>query len=90
MNESEKVVAHQILSKGFKQVVDTFSDISQHEVLINSLDIQQVEGVCTQGLKLEKAGKIFLLTTEVVGDVAAKSYLSFEAAEVDVGDVNDL
>lgn len=78
----EQYVVH-VMNKGFERAADSFARLLGKEVQVTSTKSFLIRHQDEFSFMSEEVGNLYVLITEVVGDLYGKSYLVFNEAESD-------
>ncbi len=81
--DMEKDIAKQLINTGFERAAQSFSSILKQDISIEMTDISLSREMSAISAGIKQEGELTLVTTEIIGELAGKSYLVFNAKECD-------
>jgi len=79
LNTQEQQIAQEIIAAGYQNAAQSFSGIAQQQVSIRTSTLKVTDE--HQLLKLDKSGKLTLVTTRIMGETSGKSYFLLNEEE---------
>jgi len=77
---SEKQLAQEIIEAGYENAAQSFSSVAQQQVVIETSGIT-ISTFTEEDFSVKDAGKLTLITTEIIGDAQGKSFLLLTESE---------